>query len=267
MYEQTLTQTGLTAEQSLVYEMLLKLGPNPARKIAQNTPYKRTLVYKILEDLGKLGLVTRKDEVGKVSVFEPAHPLKLKDLAEKKEQQAKAAQTALEGILGQLTSDFNLISGRPGVRYFEGIEGAKKVLADSLNATSEILSYIDNEAVDRYYPKVNEEYVSMRKQRKIKKRMIMVDSEYTKKHEKPDDPAMTDIRVIASPTPFATVMQIYDNKVSYISISADANKLMAAIIEHPNIAQMHKTLFESLWAVAKPLFSALPAAKPLAESI
>lgn len=259
MYEQQLQLAGLTPDQATVYEILLKGGHSPARKIAQNSPYKRTLVYKILDDLQKLGLVARKDEVGKVSVFEPAHPLKLKELAEKKEEQARNAQTALDGIIGNLISDFNLISGRPGVKFYEGLEGAKKVLADSLAASTEIYSYIDNEAVDKYYPGINEEYVKQRKKLHIKKKMLMVDSEHTRKHEKNTDSDTTEIRVIPSPVPFATVMQIYNDKVSYIAVSPDKNKLISIIIQQPEIAQMHKSLFEHQWTLAKPLFPSTPA--------
>lgn len=253
MYENTLTLAGLSPDQAAIYEILLKIGPGTARKIAQNAPYKRTLVYKILGDLQKLGLVARRDEVGKVSIYEPAHPLKLKELAEKKEEQARNAQTALEGIFGQLTSDFNLISGKPGVRFFEGIEGAQKVLADSLTA-SEIYSYIDNEAVDKYYPRINEEYVKQREKLQIKKKMIMVDSAYTKEHEKKSENKTTEIRVIPSSFPFTTVMQIYNDKVSYIAISPDKNKLISIIIQQSDIALMHKSLFEHQWSLAKPLF-------------
>lgn len=253
MFEQALGQAGLDKEQAEVYEALLKTGPAPARKISQATPYKRTLVYKILEDLGKLGLVARHDEAGKVSVFAPAHPLKLKELAAKKEQQARDAQTALEGILGQLTSAFNLVSGQPGVEFFEGDEGVRKVAWDSLASKSEILSYIDNEAVNKYLPKLNQEYTAARNRLIIKKRMLTIDSAYIHSREKDYNRATTDIRLISGEFPFATVMQIYDDKVSYITLGD--KKMIGIIIADPHIAKMHRSLFEYTWSAAKPLFS------------
>jgi|SRR3989344_29439 len=265
MYEQPLIQAGLSKEQASVYEALLKLGPSPARKIAQNSPYKRSLVYKILDELIAAGLATKKDEVGKVSVFEPAHPLKLKEFAEKKAEAAKQAQTALDSVLSGLVSDFNLVSGKPGVKFYEGLEGIQKILADSLTAATEIYSYIDNEAVNKHYPKINEEYVGKRNQKQIHKKMLTIDSAYIRVRAKKIDRQTTEIRVIPEGAAFSTVMYIYDNKVSYLSL--DKGAVIGILIEHPQIAKMHKELFGALWQTAKPLFPLAPALLSSAATI
>src|SRR3989344_3806878 len=128
MFEQQLEQSGLTKNQAVVYEALLKTGATPARTLLAAIPLKRGLAYKVLDELAGLDLVSKKDEPGKVAIFEPAHPSKLKEIAETKEKQAQNTQVALDGILGQLSSDFNLSAGKPGVRFYEGVEGVKKVL-------------------------------------------------------------------------------------------------------------------------------------------
>ena len=250
-YLTSLAQAGLTYSQAQVYEILLKNGPLKAGKIHQKTDLKRGLIYKMLDELVALGLVKRNQTLGKVDVFEPEHPAKLKDLAEKQEAKAKTAQLVLDGVLGQMTSDFNLVSGLPGVQIYEGTDGAKKILADSLQATSEIYSYIDNEAVNKLYPEINKEYVSQRNKEGLKKKMITIDSPYIREHSKSFNRAMTAIRLINAPAPFATVMQIYDNKTSYISFQG--KNLISVLIDNPNIATMHKTLFETMWQTAKPL--------------
>src|SRR3989344_39724 len=250
-YSQPLTQAGLNPEQAAVYEVLLKNGPSPARRVAQNSPDKRSLVYKILDELIAQGLATKKDEIGRVSVFEPAHPVKLKEFAEKKAEEARQAQTALDGILGQMASDFNLFSGKPGVQFYEGIEGVNKITADSLTAKDVIYSYVDNEAVNKYVPKINEEYVKKRERLGIMKKMITVDGEYIRRKVKTYNPAVSEVRVIPNTFPFVSVMQIYGNKVSYLTL--DEKKMIGIIIDDPAIARMHKTLFEFTWSVAKPL--------------
>src|SRR3989344_695186 len=123
MYEQTLIQAGLTKNQSLIYEILVKTGPVSAGKLAKIAPLKRGLVYKVLEELEEVNLVEQKKPAGTVAVFIPAHPLKLKDLAEQRERQAKDAQRILESVLGGLVSDYNLAVGKPGVQFYEGKEG------------------------------------------------------------------------------------------------------------------------------------------------
>ena len=251
MYEQPLIQAGLSKEQASVYEALLKLGPSPARKIAQNSPYKRSLVYKILDELIAAGLATKKDEVGKVSVFEPAHPLKLKEFAEKKAEAAKQAQTALDSVLSGLVSDFNLVSGKPGIKFYEGIEGIKQITENSLTAKEIIYSYVDNEAVKKYIPKLNEDYVKKRERLGIKKKMITVDGDYIRKAVKTYNPTFSEVRVIPSQYPFVSVMQIYDNKISYLTL--DEKTMIGIIIDDPALAKMHKTLFEIMWSDAEPI--------------
>ena len=127
MFEQQLEQSGLTKNQAIVYEALLKTGAVPARAVLAAIPLKRGLAYKVLDELGKQGIVVKKEEPGKVAIFEPAHPSKLKEIAEQKEKQAKNAQIALDGILGQLVSDYSLAAGKPGVGFYEGKEGLEKV--------------------------------------------------------------------------------------------------------------------------------------------
>jgi len=251
-YEQTLVAAGLEPDQAIVYETLLKTGPLKAGKLALKTPLKRGLVYKILDELVDLGLVAKNEPMGKVAIFEPAHPLKLKDVAEAKEAKIKTGLLALDGIMGQMASDYNLALNKPGVQFYEGEAGAIKILNDSLTAKTEIYSYMDNETVNKYYPQINDEYVKKRNRLHVAKKLITLNSDYIRQRAKNYNKSTTQVRVIDGPTSFSTVMQIYDNKVSYIGIEKD--KLMSVLIEHPQIAKMHKELFETMWSIAKPLY-------------
>jgi predicted transcriptional regulator len=250
-YLQILTQAGLKGDQAIVYEALLKNGPKKASQLPRFVPFKRSLAYKILNELVEMGLVIKKEEPHKVAVFEPAHPLKIKDWVAKQQEQYKNADLALTGFLPKLVSDFNLTLGMPGIQIYEGLEGAQKILADSLTASTEIYSYIDNEAVNKLYPDINKQYVGQRSKSEIKKKMITVDSAYIRDHAKSFDKTTTTVRVINSPAPFTTIMQIYDTKVSYITLQGKT--IISVLIDNPNISKMHKMLFETMWQTAKPV--------------
>lgn len=251
-FTQTLMQAGLNLGQAQVYEVLLKNGPLKASSVATRTTYKREMVYKFLEELIGFGLVVKNDQTSKVAVFEPAHPNSLMAFIDQQEQKTRLAKDAMRGSLPLLVSQYNLSLDRPGIEYFEGQEGLDKIGADSLEAEGEILSYIDNEAVHKYIPEFNERYRKQRNYLKIKKRMLALDSEYIRSQKaKYLDYALTEIRLVPSPTPFATVMQIYNNKVSYISL--DEKKLVCVLITDEHISKMHKTLFEALWQKSTPL--------------
>lgn len=253
-YQQPLIHAGLSPEQALIYEYLIKNGPSPAGKISLKTPLKRGLVYKILEQLTKIGLVTKKDQPGKVADFEPAHPLKLKALAEKREEQAKLAQTALNEIIDQLTSDFKLTIGKPGVRFYEGLEGVKKVAFDNLNSKGEILAYVDMFNIEKYFSDINKKYVAVRERLAIKKRNLVNDTPENRKLLSEYHRNITDIRLMKlknMPMQFTSMLQIYDHKISYITMSAE--RMIGVIIDDKNIAEMHRQLYLYTWEFAEPL--------------
>ena len=254
MYEQSLIQSGLTEEMAKIYEYLLKNGPQIASKLAKKTNLKRGLTYKSLDRLLEKGLIEKKEEEGRVAVFSANHPLKLEEMVETRQQRAKNASLALDGVLSSLVSDFNLLTGKPEVVFYEGDEGIKKVIFDSLSAKDEIYQYIDNEAANRIFPEINFEYTKKRKELGIKKKMITLDSEFIRKNRDKYDQSVTDIHLIdGNRFPFATAMQIYDNKVSYITMVKD--KKIGIIIEDAYIARMHKTLFEFMWEKTESLFA------------
>lgn len=250
MYESTLQKSGLSSEQAVIYELLLKNGTLPAGTISERTKIKRGLVYKVLDELTAKGLVI-KNEKEKILRFEASHPLRLKELAESQELEAKVAQEALSGIIGNLTSDFNLISGKPGVQYYEGDEAIRRITEDSLTADGIIYAYIDNDAVDKYMPEINKLYVQERVKRGIIKKLICPEAPAILLQAEKISKTLLECRVIKGVESFATVMQIYGNKVSYLTL--DEKVKIGIIIDNPFIARMHRTLFEQLWASARPI--------------
>ncbi|MBI3952717.1 MAG: hypothetical protein HY336_02050 [Candidatus Doudnabacteria bacterium] len=248
MYELPLVAAGLEPDQAQIYEILLKNGPLKAGKVAAKSTLKRGLTYKVLDELVELGLVAKNEPIGKVAIFEPAHPLKVKEFAEAKEQKLKTAQLALDGILGQLTSDYNLALGKPGIQFYEGKDGIKKVLEDTLTSKTEIYAYSDIEAIIKYIPNINQEYVAQRERRKIKKRGIFIDTPKAREELKNYHVATTQNKFIKHEAPpFEVVFQIYDNRISYITLSP--NKMLGVIIEDPFIYRMHKYIYEFLWSL------------------
>ena len=104
---QALVRAGLTPHQAAIYEALIQRGPQKATRLAFLAGVPRTLSYKVLDELAAEGLVTKKDERGRVTLFAPAHPLKLKELAERRLEEAKQAKTTLEDVLTSLIHDFD----------------------------------------------------------------------------------------------------------------------------------------------------------------
>jgi len=250
-YTKEITNTGLSKELAVVYEVLLKLGESPASTIAKTipntSPLSRPLVYKVLEELITLDLAEKHAPKGKVATFVPKHPIALSKAIDKQKEKIELAKKQFLPTSGKLSSLFNLMSGKPGVQFYEGEDGVWEVLMDSLTATEEIRTYADLEAIDAYIPAINAEYSTLREERKIKKRGLIVDSPKARDFLKSYTGNVTLTKLVKSSesVQFQTVMQLYDNKVSYITLTE--KYLVGIIITDEYIAKTHKYLFDSLW--------------------
>lgn len=253
-YEQHLGQAGLTPHQAALYEAFIKRGAMPASQAAREANVPRTLAYAVLKQLEILGLLEKREAGGKVAVFAAAHPLKLQERAEENKKRSETALIALSGAMPELLSAYNLSIGKPGVRFFEGMLGMKQVLDDSLTAKEMILTYADLASIRKYIPEVNAQYVRERERRGVAKRGLVPDTPENRSFVggyEGDFAKVTDTKFIpCEQAPFKTIMQIYDNKVSYLALGEE--NLMGVILEDPRIYQMHKTLFEHLWSVTPP---------------
>jgi Predicted transcriptional regulators len=261
IYKELLIDSGLNSNEAEVYEYLLKTGEAPVSEIIKNTPLKKGVIYLALEELAKKGLAAEKmltpknpnvRNKKKIAYFAPGHPEKLREYLSAKEMEIKKSENSLEANISDLVSSFNLVSGKPGVRYFEGDKGIEKTLDDSLTSREIIYTYADIEAVVKNIKEANERYVTKRDKLEIKKRVILLDSPFAREYMKNYHRETTDFRFMdGNLFPFDSLMEIYDGKISYVTFSA--NSKIGVIIQDQSIYQMHKSIFEHNWEHAKPL--------------
>jgi len=253
MYEKILQQIGLNEKEAIVYETLLESGPVEAREILKKVSKKikttRSNLYNIMAALEERGLSIEKIKKGK-NLFEAESPTKLLEVLEESVKKTNQAQQNLAMALPELSSLYNLTTQKPVVQFYEGVEGIKKVLADSLTSKQIIYTYADVEAIVKYFDEINKDYVKKRDALGIKKRGIMVDSEFVRNYLKDYHRGTTNTRLIDGKLyPFHSVMQIYDGKISYITLSDKS--MIGVIIEDQTIYQLHKSIFEYTWSTAK----------------
>lgn len=263
-YTNLLTKIGLDEKEAEVYETLLTLGKAGMGKLLNKVSLKRGSAYNAVYGLKARGLVTELEEQGR-KVFQVESPDRLAEVLKTNEQSLKEAEQTLVGSLPSLKSAYNMVMHRPNVRFFEGEEGVNAVLEDSLTSQEIIYSYIDNTLANEYFPKINEEYVARRKRLGIKKRMISFDEAYVRAHVDRYRSALTEVRVVPAPSEhIRAVMQIYDKKVSYLTLQPET--LIGVIIEDERIYWMHRVLFELAWAAARPVVSLTAPVSPQPSS-
>jgi sugar-specific transcriptional regulator TrmB len=247
MTTEHLEALGLSDQQATLYAILIKSGPIKARDLVPRTPYNRGVVYKILDELENLGIVTRDDKPNQVSLFQAAHPSALKTLLQQKEQEIRSQERILNGILPSLLSSYNLSIGRPGVTFYEGEQGFIDILNDSLTSSEEIFTYVDSETLSEHSILHKEKkYVESRIKKRIPKRILVTDTPFARKNALIKQNEFTEFRFLPkSVTLFAAAMEIYDGKVSYLTYHEDI--ITGLLIEHPAIYTMHRQLFAAQW--------------------
>ncbi len=243
-FSEQLKQAGLTPHQAAIYETLLKGGAMPARKATLESGVHRTLGYAVLEQLIELGLV--KKDASPVAKFSASHPNVLQERIENAAKSAERAAIALKGALPDLASAFNLATGKPGIQFFEGAEGQRETLWDSLTSKETIYTYVDVETVDAYVDELNKEYVRERLKRKIPKYILTPETPQSRAMLRGETNQYTEWRLLRGDAPLLNcAMHIYDGKISYQTFTKDS--MTGTIMRDSAMYALHRYLFEQQW--------------------
>ncbi|MEK7645232.1 MAG: helix-turn-helix domain-containing protein [Patescibacteria group bacterium] len=241
-----LSDAGLTNEQSVVYLYLLETGFSTAKHLAQKAGIGRALTYKVLKQLVDLNLVEKRDDIGKISKFFPKHPKVIKELLHSKKAELDRASDTLGQVFGELTSDFNLLLGKPNVQFFEGHDGIKKVYADILETNKDI-SVISSASDKGETLHLIREQIKKQVAQNIRTRAITpIGHEHELSHSPEDDAKLLVERKKVSAEKLNIPAQIimYENKVAITNFKEE---FITVVIESAYIYQTMQTLFDYVW--------------------
>ncbi|MCX6807240.1 MAG: hypothetical protein NTZ80_00300 [Patescibacteria group bacterium] len=234
---------GLTEAEGKVYITLLELGGGYVSTIARKAKLPRVNCYYTIEKLIKKGLVAG---IKKESAYYymPEPPQKLVNSLEDRFEYGRK-------ILPELLSIANTSTFKPKIRYFEGLEGLKSILDDTLTAKTELLGYSNLKAASDIFKDYLNQYAYKKRERRLKTRIICPSSpeafKYPKKYYPKDFPA--DLLEILFVNPkefwFEHEITIYDDKVAVISL--DREELIGMIFESPVYARSQKAIFNLAW--------------------
>ena len=244
MHQEILMNLGLSNKEADVYETLLRIGPAGIPKLLDSTEYKRGDLYNILDGLEGWELVELSDDGHRV--YTPVHPSKLQEMVREQEKEVIEAKKSVEQAIPELNSMFRLFSGKPGVRFFEGIEGFREAIYDTLTATETVYAYVDLEAIEDNVEEINKKYVQDRRKKGIEKKILIVDSPGSREYVKKQGANQTQARLLPNKIDlFNTGMQIYNNKILYSTFRK--KNTMSVIIDDPDIYKMQRNMFEFMW--------------------
>ncbi|MFA5927074.1 MAG: helix-turn-helix domain-containing protein [Patescibacteria group bacterium] len=242
-YEKLLTDLGMRPQEAKIYLAALKLGQSTVSTIAEDAGIQRTFAYDILKDLMDKAIVSEVEIRGKKH-YSAVSIEQFKKIQEEKFKRFESAMPELK-VLEKTVGD------RPKVRFFEGREGLKTALYDTLQQKegSEIISYATAEGFYTKEPEFSAAYIKDRVAKKISARSIVVDTPETRKYTNKDTEQLRTSRFVpADKFPFTNEIDIYGNKVAILSTQGE---IMAVIIESESIAKTQRMIFELAWIGAQ----------------
>lgn len=243
MYENILSQAGLSENETAIYSLLLTAGACTAAEIATQTGVKRANVYYILEKLIEYGLV-EKTKKGKKTFFHCEHPGKLKGFVEQRKKTIEQAEHVIDAALPSLLADFNLVNSKPGVYMFEGKEGVIKAYEELLDDGLRIDSIEDSGEMKAFIPEYIPVFIQKRIRKKIANRVI-APSTNTVNVTSAKELRETHF-VPVSKLPFTMDIKMTEQKV--IMTTFKKNTAVGIIIIHPEIVRNFTVLFEFFWS-------------------
>jgi HTH-type transcriptional regulator, sugar sensing transcriptional regulator len=252
MFKKALLQTDLTPSQAEILEYLYQNKEAKASTIAGQIKRSRAIVYKEIEELAKIGLVEKIEKPNQISIFTAGHPSLLQKLIDKKEAQLKKDRELLNNFLPDILSSYNLNHSRPGIKFYEGLEGIEKVYTDILQTKKDIM--LIRSVYDDDIPELDE---LVKKQIKNQVKMgIHVKAITPLAEETPsmifnyDKDNFVERRIVPrEKLTLAAQVIIYPEKVAISSLKTD---IVTTLIENQEIYQSFKVIFGYLWELATP---------------
>ncbi len=249
---QVLRELGLSDSETNIYLQLVRTsGVHPASTIAQRLKMNRTSVYKSLLKLVKIGLVTKTMKHGIICFLAEDPDKNIETLLMNKKSKLDFVSELFMESISEIKSMRKEELHTPKVRYYEGIEGVKRVYEDTIIENQPIYSvenvgFMGYEIQDYLW----NNYVPRRTEKEIFAHVITPKNEANEEYRSRDSKSCRETRFLSKKEfPVEIEMNLYGKKVAFFSYKAD--EMFGVIIESPGIANSLKAIFNVCWKIAK----------------
>jgi sugar-specific transcriptional regulator TrmB len=242
--DRVLMDIGLHETEVRFYLAALELGQAPMRDIARKAGISRTNAYDVFSRLLEQRLVNEIPQSADRSMLIMAEsPERVLEIVEERRKK-------LESIMPELLSLHNRAPEKPKVRYYQGSDGIKAVLDETVGSRSKMLLGILS--MSDLYEVPGRAWMDDNVRRRIDAGVTLRVVRSPTKDLHPfwsDNPE--DLRILRyAPDNFSFSMTtyIYDDTVALIS---SRKENFAMTIESAEFAAMQTGLFETLWAASR----------------
>lgn len=249
--EDFLRELGLHKAEIGVYLACLETGSGEASRIARVSGLNRITTYEALKRLSKKGFVRIRAKKGSsVKYFTPIEYEELVEKLKMKREEFENSIKTAEKLKKEFQAQFAPVKEKPLVLFYEGVEGIKEVLNDSLKQQpEEIISFASAESLESGFdPKFLQNYWQKRVSLDIPSRGILPK---TKKAQESfsNDRNKKELRNLKLISPdiykFKNEIDIYGNNIGITS--HEKGNEHGVVIRSKSLADSMRAIFETLW--------------------
>ena len=248
--EKLLASLGLKYTEIQVFLAVIQVGPAVISKIARKAGINRASAYDIVRRLLLKGLVRGVSTRG-VKKYEAVDPINILEKLEENKNLIEKEVKIFEKLKPELNALYGQKYDKPSVKFYDGIQGVKSILMDTLDdsRTREILSYASADYLEMGFGKdFLDNYWRRRTDMKIPTRGIIPETPEAKKIFTPEK-NLKELRQLKFISPekytFTNEIDIYADKVSIISL--DPDNIYGVIIQSTSMADTQRNIYELLW--------------------
>lgn len=244
MFEK-LKHLGLSENEAKIYLAMLELGPSVVVEISRKAQINRPTTYVQIESLKKKGLVSTQAK-GKKQFFIAESPDKLELLIDSEQKIIEEKKNELNNFLPELLNLFNTYEQRPHVKFFEGKEGVLSLQKEFLktdNTPIYGITSLDN--VFEIFPEYENTYIKKRIQKKIHSKTIYTSWKGPILKESDESSLRESKHVEPDKLPLGIDITIFKDKVAIIALRGNVS---GTLIEHKEIADSFRAIFELIWS-------------------
>lgn len=245
-----LQQFDCTQREAEIYLASLHMGPVTVQELASRLDMNRVTVHSAVEQLRKKGFFveTRK---GKRRLILAEDPDVLYRLLQRRKNELNVMEMNLDQVVKLLNTVQVSDRAMPTVRCYEGIEGFKKMLEETLSAKNgvRVFTYVDlfQALLD---PAYLENYFKRRSAKGIHTKLIFPPCAFADRVNKKAEAYKIQVRLLPKELKWKSGFFSWNDNVALMSYSE--GRLTTTIIQNADIADfVRNIIFELIWVQAK----------------
>ncbi len=234
-----LLSLGLDEKEQRFYLAALELGSASVTAVSARADVSRTNGYDLLQRLQKRGLLSQIEGEGGVKQVVAEDPGVLV-------REWDRTRTMLDDLVPELRS---LLAGpkvRPRIRFYEGIEGIRRAMWETLDCKSKVLRGIlsMHELLEVPGAAWMDDFIAERLRRGIQLNVIRSPSRESEHIWPSSHEDLRELRYAPVTMDLGMTMYLYDEKVLYVSSKIEN---FALVIESPELSALNGAMFDGLW--------------------